>query len=76
MTATIYFTDREVAILDECGVAKLTKGAHKFTYAQAVELVEKMKRLNIGVAKYLQPSYRACLNSIRTAFGPDFWKLH
>lgn len=76
MTATVFFEHKDVAILDQYGVAKFGYGQRTMGYSEAADLVEKMKRLIVGVPKRLLPRYRACMNSIRFAFGPDFCEKH
>lgn len=76
MTASVWLDQREAAMLDQLGVAKLAAGFHTLTYPEAVELVEKMQRLSSGVRKHLQPRYRACMGSVCNAFGPEFWERH
>jgi hypothetical protein len=71
-----HFEKKEVAVLDQYGIAKFAEGSRQLTYAEAADLVEKMKRVLPRLPKYLIPRFRACMNSIRNAFGPEFWELH
>lgn len=74
--ATIHIESREAAMLFQYGVGEFTPGPHKLTYSAAAELVERMKRLANGVPRHLQARYRACMNGVRNAFGPEFWERH
>ena len=76
MTATIFIEDREARILDAAGVATFNKGSLRLNYQEAADLVERMKRLQSGVPKHEVKRYTACLNSIKNAFGPEFWERH
>lgn len=76
MSATVHFDNRVVGMLFQYGVGEFEPGAHRLTYQSAAALVEKMKRLAVNVPKHLQPRYRACMNGIRNAFGPEFWERH
>ena len=76
MTATVFFEHKDVAILDQFGVSKFQYGSRTMDYTEASALVEKMKHLMVGIPKRLLPRYRACMNSIRFAFGPEFCEKH
>ena len=76
MTATVFIEHKDVSVLDQAGVAVFQYGSRKLTYPEAVALVEKMKHCMAGVPKRLLPRYRACMNSIRFAFGPEFCDKH
>ncbi len=76
MTATVFFEHKDVSVLDQAGVAVFQYGSRKLDYAEAAALVEKMKHCMAGVPKRLLPRYRACMNSIRFAFGPEFCERH
>jgi len=76
MTATVFFEHKDVAILDQYGVAIFEYGQRTMGYSEAADLVEKMKRLIVSIPKRLLPRYRACMNSIRFAFGPEFCEKH
>jgi hypothetical protein len=81
MTATIHFENKDAAMLDEFGVSVLgvdiiAPGPRLLTYPEAVDIVDRMKRAMPGIPKRLMPRFRATMNGIRTAFGPEFWELH
>ena len=76
MSCCKHFDKKEVAVLDQFGIAKFAEGSRALTYVEAADLVEKMKCALPGVPKYLIPRFRACMNGLRNAFGPEFWELH
>ena len=76
MKAMKFFEKKDVAILDQFGIAKVSTGFTELTYEQAADMVERMKRAAPGVPKYLAPKFRSCMNSIRFAFGPEFCDRH
>lgn len=76
MTAIVFFEHKDVSVLDQAGVAVFQYGSKELSYQDAVALVEKMKHCMAGVPKRLLPRYRACMNSIRFAFGPEFCEKH
>lgn len=76
MTARVFLESKDVSILDQTGVSVFPPGDLELTYQAAAALIEKMKRLQVGVPKRLQPRYRAVMGSIRNAFGPEFLERH
>ena len=76
MTASKFFEKKDVAVLDQFGIAKFTSGFVTLSYVQAADIVERMKLAFPGVPKYLIPTFRSCMNGIRNAFGPEFWDRH
>ncbi|MBU2765454.1 hypothetical protein HAP94_04435 [Acidithiobacillus ferrivorans] len=76
MVGSVYLEKADVSVLDQAGVAIFAPGILRLSYVEAAELVEKMKRQAVVVPKRMIPRYRACMNSIRTSFGPEFWDRH
>lgn len=76
MKVSKFFEQKEASILDQFGIAKVAPGPTELTYAQAADLVERMKRAAPGVPKYLVPRFRSCMNGIRNSFGPEFLERH
>ena len=76
MKACKFFESKDVAVLDQFGIAKMSAGFTDLSYKQAADLVERMKRAMPGVPKHLVPKFRSCMNGIRNAFGPEFWERH
>jgi hypothetical protein len=75
MTATIFVDDKGAETCRHNGIA-LDRGPLSLTYETAVALVERMQRAFLSVPKYQQARFRATMNSIRNAFGPEFWEQH
>lgn len=75
LVLTIYFDDKGVEACQHNGV-RIERGDHRVTYAEAVALVTQMQALFPSVPKYQQARFRATMNSIKTAFGPEFWERY
>jgi hypothetical protein len=72
---TVYITDKAAEAWSQNGIP-LVRGTMVLTYAAAVTLTDQMARLLPSVPIYQQSQCRAMRNSIRTAFGVEFWERH
>ena len=73
---TIYFDERcsEAARIN--GLHDCCHGSKAFTYTEAVEFVERGKRLLKGCRKHDIKKFKAIINQVVFAFGPEFEELH
>lgn len=72
MKASIFFTEKEVSMLDVNGVATFKRGFNDLDYYQAVELVNKMKRLSVNIKAKELKKFNVILKTICFAFGYEF----
>lgn len=75
MTAIVYIDDKGAVACSENGLS-LQRGPRLFTYQEAVDIITRGEALWASAPKYQQKRFRATLNSIRNAFGPEFWERH
>lgn len=71
MKAMKFFDQKEAQLLDQFGIAKISSGFTEITYAQAIDMIEKMECAAPGIPSHLTPRFRACMNGIKSAFGPE-----
>lgn len=71
-----FFVDqREATLCSEYGIP-LHGGDQEVTYVQAVQIVRQAEKLYLSVPLVLRKRYRAIFNSLRNAFGPEFWNRY
>ena len=75
MVATIYVDDQSAMACSENGIP-LAHGWKQCTYTEAVVLIRKMEALFLSVPEYQKQRFHAMANSIRSAFGPEFFERH
>ena len=74
LIVTIYLATNSMPAANENGLT--LERSFSLTYAEAVELLNKMKRLLPGVPKYQIKMFRSVMKQICFAFGPEFDNRH